>query len=367
MEIDIKIIYCYAKQVNSFTLILVLLWDVIRNHSHSQCVYQVTCWIGSTKFDSGSFICIVLRPSSFSESKLSIIAIFSSYWIEYDWRYIFSLTSSRYANVFANLFNLMLDANIPDITLERDETVKKVRFYQMFSRQITRLFSCSSYWTNFNLIWTTKKPLNILKIWWTRVFELSYHSSMILFTSLPYKSHRFINVYEKKMSNKSFINCHFRQREKYIQRENVMWITSRSNKIFPIVPWISKFDNDLWPNHRWDTYSWLKNSNFFHCSISDELFNRCNRFVLRLPKCSILCLTYRQNVLNRLKKSVKLLLIISLITLICHIGWSIMNSFYEVIDRQCRVFDFVFNRSFAYTLKPSIFGRIFLEPCFLLL
>lgn len=33
----------------------------------------------------------------------------------------------KHANVFANLFSLMLDANIPDIALERDKTVKKVR------------------------------------------------------------------------------------------------------------------------------------------------------------------------------------------------------------------------------------------------
>jgi hypothetical protein len=32
----------------------------------------------------------------------------------------------RHANVFANLFSLMLDANIPDIAIERDKTVKKV-------------------------------------------------------------------------------------------------------------------------------------------------------------------------------------------------------------------------------------------------
>jgi len=31
----------------------------------------------------------------------------------------------RHANVFANLFSLMLDANIPDIALDRDKTVKK--------------------------------------------------------------------------------------------------------------------------------------------------------------------------------------------------------------------------------------------------
>ncbi len=38
-----------------------------------------------------------------------------------------SLNHSRHANVFANLFSLMLDANIPDIALERDKTVKKVK------------------------------------------------------------------------------------------------------------------------------------------------------------------------------------------------------------------------------------------------
>ncbi|CAF5165020.1 unnamed protein product, partial [Rotaria magnacalcarata] len=32
----------------------------------------------------------------------------------------------KHANVFANLFSLMLDANIPDIALERDKTVKKL-------------------------------------------------------------------------------------------------------------------------------------------------------------------------------------------------------------------------------------------------
>jgi len=32
----------------------------------------------------------------------------------------------RHANVFANLLSMMLDANIPDIALERDKAVKKV-------------------------------------------------------------------------------------------------------------------------------------------------------------------------------------------------------------------------------------------------
>jgi hypothetical protein len=37
-----------------------------------------------------------------------------------------SYVNCRHANVFANLFSLMLDANIPDIASERDKTVKKV-------------------------------------------------------------------------------------------------------------------------------------------------------------------------------------------------------------------------------------------------
>lgn len=32
----------------------------------------------------------------------------------------------RYANLFLNLFSLMVDASVPDIALEPDKTVKKV-------------------------------------------------------------------------------------------------------------------------------------------------------------------------------------------------------------------------------------------------
>lgn len=32
----------------------------------------------------------------------------------------------RYSNLILNLFSLMVDANIPDIALEPDKTVKKV-------------------------------------------------------------------------------------------------------------------------------------------------------------------------------------------------------------------------------------------------
>ena len=35
----------------------------------------------------------------------------------------------RSANLILNLFSLMVDANVPDIALEPDKTVKKVRFY----------------------------------------------------------------------------------------------------------------------------------------------------------------------------------------------------------------------------------------------
>lgn len=34
----------------------------------------------------------------------------------------------RYSNLILNLFSLMVDANIPDIALEPDKTVKKVRW-----------------------------------------------------------------------------------------------------------------------------------------------------------------------------------------------------------------------------------------------
>lgn len=39
--------------------------------------------------------------------------------------YVFALLL-RYSNLILNLFSLMVDANIPDIALEPDKTVKKV-------------------------------------------------------------------------------------------------------------------------------------------------------------------------------------------------------------------------------------------------
>ncbi len=35
----------------------------------------------------------------------------------------------RSANLILNLFALMVDANVPDIALEPDKTVKKVKYY----------------------------------------------------------------------------------------------------------------------------------------------------------------------------------------------------------------------------------------------
>ena len=47
----------------------------------------------------------------------------------------------KHANVFANLFSLMLDANIPDIALERDKTVKKVRLVSSCSLRFDEIRS----------------------------------------------------------------------------------------------------------------------------------------------------------------------------------------------------------------------------------
>lgn len=44
-----------------------------------------------------------------------------------------SLYFFRYSNLILNLFSLMVDANIPDIALEPDKTVKKVHFFFYFS------------------------------------------------------------------------------------------------------------------------------------------------------------------------------------------------------------------------------------------
>ena len=39
---------------------------------------------------------------------------------------LFRLFPNRHANLILNLFALMVDANVPDIALEPDKTVKKV-------------------------------------------------------------------------------------------------------------------------------------------------------------------------------------------------------------------------------------------------
>ena len=46
------------------------------------------------------------------------------------------LISFRHANLILNLFSLMVDANVPDIALEPDKTVKKVS-YILISRDQT--------------------------------------------------------------------------------------------------------------------------------------------------------------------------------------------------------------------------------------
>ena len=40
---------------------------------------------------------------------------------------VWSVLIHRYSNLILNLFSLMVDANIPDIALEPDKTVKKVK------------------------------------------------------------------------------------------------------------------------------------------------------------------------------------------------------------------------------------------------
>ena len=44
------------------------------------------------------------------------------------------LISFRHANLILNLFSLMVDANVPDIALEPDKTVKKVSMHLDFKR-----------------------------------------------------------------------------------------------------------------------------------------------------------------------------------------------------------------------------------------
>jgi hypothetical protein len=56
----------------------------------------------------------------------------------------------------------MLDANIPDIAFDRDRTVKKVRKKKTNSISQKEFFVVDfSYWINFVLILTMKKPLFI--------------------------------------------------------------------------------------------------------------------------------------------------------------------------------------------------------------
>lgn len=44
----------------------------------------------------------------------------------------------RYSNLILNLFSLMVDANIPDIALEPDKTVKKVSLFSLENLAVNR-------------------------------------------------------------------------------------------------------------------------------------------------------------------------------------------------------------------------------------
>lgn len=50
--------------------------------------------------------------------------------------FLYAHSTYRYSNLILNLFSLMVDANIPDIALEPDKTVKKVRGLTSAVKQI---------------------------------------------------------------------------------------------------------------------------------------------------------------------------------------------------------------------------------------
>ena len=55
----------------------------------------------------------------------------------------------RYANLILNLFALMVDANVPDIALEPDKTVKKVTSYQTTSSLKCDKILCFQQYVHF--------------------------------------------------------------------------------------------------------------------------------------------------------------------------------------------------------------------------
>ena len=60
------------------------------------------------------------------------------------------LLSFRHANLILNLFSLMVDANVPDIALEPDKTVKKVSMHLDFKRLYSFQIN-SSIWATAHL------------------------------------------------------------------------------------------------------------------------------------------------------------------------------------------------------------------------
>ena len=60
------------------------------------------------------------------------------------------LISFRHANLILNLFSLMVDANVPDIALEPDKTVKKVSMHLDFKRSYSFQIN-SSIWVTAHL------------------------------------------------------------------------------------------------------------------------------------------------------------------------------------------------------------------------
>ena len=62
------------------------------------------------------------------------------------------LISFRHANLILNLFSLMVDANVPDIALEPDKTVKKVSMHLDFKRS-------DSFQINISIWATAHLPL----------------------------------------------------------------------------------------------------------------------------------------------------------------------------------------------------------------
>lgn len=68
-----------------------------------------------------------MRPASYVVCLPEIITFF----------FVVFVLICRYSNLILNLFSLMVDANIPDIALEPDKTVKKVCAVLTFGPKIS--------------------------------------------------------------------------------------------------------------------------------------------------------------------------------------------------------------------------------------